>query len=534
MIGVIILKATKIKNVIILTVIIFIVLLLASLVYSHIIRDGIIRDSSISISHYIAEDVFNYWKDRKEEYNNYIKIIFNNILGIAKLIEIEEGKTVNNQQKINNYINEIIKTFPIINDISLYKKSESNQYEKVTENDNTELQEVLNKELIESLYENNYVNFLSEDKAKKYILYKTSNDSIIMINLISDIYYDKYDINIESLRDIEYVLFKNNDKIFRYVLNKKNDIEMLYNKIIVSEESNYRIVEINFNKYIEIDIPYLKGKDFNIFTVGLPMFIIPPSIRKKIRPPFMGLLIVPIILAIFSIGLILLAIKLEKTYIESNMNKERYSSIVLMAEQVAHEIRNPLNSISLIVQTIEEEIETGEVDKNNVEMLNKSINSIDSVVRDFISLNKEFSISKKKIKVKPYFTEILNKYKKLYPDVIIKEKVENISYNFDPKRIEQVINNIVLNSVQSMTDFTGNIIFNVKLNWKKKLEIIISDTGKGIDQKIINKIKEPFFTTKKTGTGMGLVIIDKIIQAHKGKMEIDTISGKGTTIKINI
>ena len=108
----------------------------------------------------------------------------------------------------------------------------------------------------------------------------------------------------------------------------------------------------------------------------------------------------------------------------------------------------------------------------------------------------------------------------------------NLQLHVDLIEMRKAVFNIVINALQSMT--AGGAL---SISTEKKdsnIEILISDTGKGIPKEIEGRIFDPFFTTKERGTGLGLAIAYKIIEAHKGTITFSSEEGKGTTFIIRL
>ena len=109
---------------------------------------------------------------------------------------------------------------------------------------------------------------------------------------------------------------------------------------------------------------------------------------------------------------------------------------------------------------------------------------------------------------------------------------DELYINGDYNRLCQVIINILKNSVESI-ETSGNI--NIKTILKnKKVNLIIEDNGCGMDKETLNKISEPFFTTKKRGAGLGVSLIYEIIEAHNAKINYQSEKEKGTIVTIKI
>jgi signal transduction histidine kinase len=99
-------------------------------------------------------------------------------------------------------------------------------------------------------------------------------------------------------------------------------------------------------------------------------------------------------------------------------------------------------------------------------------------------------------------------------------------------QLKQVFINIVKNAIEAMPD--GGVISMELRNTLDSVFIVISDQGEGIPKDMLPKLGEPFFTNKESGTGLGLMISQRIIQAHKGHLEIQSEVGQGTTVMIKL
>ena len=102
-----------------------------------------------------------------------------------------------------------------------------------------------------------------------------------------------------------------------------------------------------------------------------------------------------------------------------------------------------------------------------------------------------------------------------------------------PSQINQVFLNIVTNAAQAI-ETQGEIVITTKLHGSNQVAIRISDTGCGIPEENLNKIRDPFFTTKEvgTGTGLGLSIVDEIIRSHFGELQVESVVGKGSAFTV--
>jgi len=216
---------------------------------------------------------------------------------------------------------------------------------------------------------------------------------------------------------------------------------------------------------------------------------------------------------------------------------ERLESLGVLAASIAHEIRNPMNAISMIAQRFKLEFEPKSYEDeyyNLSDVLINEVKRINKIITEFL----EFASIKKSILTK----NSLNKLVKRVTDVLINlandknVKIENnlkneIEFSFDFDKLEQVLINILQNSIDSIEN---NGIVKIEYFWKDKKNIIkISDNGPGISPEIQDKIFNLYFTTKKKGSGLGLAISYKIINEHNGLIYFNS-NDKGTEFYIEL
>jgi len=108
-----------------------------------------------------------------------------------------------------------------------------------------------------------------------------------------------------------------------------------------------------------------------------------------------------------------------------------------------------------------------------------------------------------------------------------------LAAEMDSDRFSQCLLNLYLNSLQAM-DSGGQLTIKYSITERNLIKIEIKDTGSGIKSEDLNKIFDPYFTTKTKGTGLGLAIVHKIIEAHKGEIKVHSVFGQGTAFTIII
>ena len=202
-----------------------------------------------------------------------------------------------------------------------------------------------------------------------------------------------------------------------------------------------------------------------------------------------------------------------------------------MAASLAHEIRNPLASISGPIQMLSEDLRLDETDRRLMQIILRGKNRLEGFVKDFLLLARPKQSERKDIDVKAIIDDVLESLR------FNPEWHEHIEINMDlcdqtgiygnKAEIRQAIWNLILNAVQAMPE-GGILKIETRNDEKKYLEIRISDNGCGIEEKDQDRVFEPFYTTKENGTGLGMAIVNRIVESHMGKIRIKSKSGKGT------
>jgi len=211
---------------------------------------------------------------------------------------------------------------------------------------------------------------------------------------------------------------------------------------------------------------------------------------------------------------------------------EKLSLAGELAAGIAHEIRNPLTSLRGFVQLYRKEDMDGTKKLRN-EIMISEIDRINEIVSELLVLAKP---SNEAYELRDIVDE-LNKVTRLFEgqanlfNVLIKKEFDNHLPLINCQRsINQVFINVLKNAIESMPN-GGEVIIQVK-QMNDEIFIRIVDTGYGIPQSEINKIGSPFFTTKESGTGLGLMVSMKIIQNHKGTIRIESEVEKGTMVEM--
>jgi two-component system, NtrC family, sensor histidine kinase HydH len=215
---------------------------------------------------------------------------------------------------------------------------------------------------------------------------------------------------------------------------------------------------------------------------------------------------------------------------------QRLASIGRLAAGVAHEIRNPLSSIKGFATYFKERYRKNKDDQQTADIMIQEVERLNRVVGQLLEFAKPITISKKATSVDNVIKDSLRLIERQAAEKNIKIEpafssiVKKIQVDRD--RINQVLLNLYLNAIESIQD-GGTLNVALSMNKERKWVIIkVTDNGTGIRKKDIAHIFDPYFTTKPSGTGLGLAIVHNIIDAHDGKMEVESSPRKGTIVTL--
>ncbi|MBI4051905.1 MAG: HAMP domain-containing protein [Elusimicrobia bacterium] len=218
------------------------------------------------------------------------------------------------------------------------------------------------------------------------------------------------------------------------------------------------------------------------------------------------------------------------------ITKERLAAIGQMASVVGHEIRNPLAVINNSVYFIKTKLATGgEVDpkiSKHISIIESEIQQANGIISEILTFARTRELKPEVQSANTFLEELLSSYPFPSHIQLVQDFAsENPVVFIDPDEMKQCLRNLIGNAIEVMPG-GGVLKVSTVLVQQGWVRMDVADTGPGIPADILEKIFAPFFTTKARGTGLGLAVVRKVLDRHKGKVEVSSVVGKGTTFSL--
>ena len=220
------------------------------------------------------------------------------------------------------------------------------------------------------------------------------------------------------------------------------------------------------------------------------------------------------------------------------MQQQKLVSIGRLAAGIAHEINNPMTTILTTAMLIQEDLDSDDPIYKELQTIVDETLRCRKIVDNLLDFARQTKPSKEKNDINKIVMETINLTKKeaAFKDIRLGyDLAENLPLvHVDKGQIQQAMINLAINAIEA-TEGGGKVTFTTRLaSSGEAIEIIVSDTGKGIAEEDTPRIFEPFFTTKETGTGLGLAITHGLIEQHGGTIDVKSRMGEGTTFTIRL
>ena len=226
---------------------------------------------------------------------------------------------------------------------------------------------------------------------------------------------------------------------------------------------------------------------------------------------------------------------------ESTIESEKLSAITLLAAGVAHEIGNPLNSLNIHLQLMERELKRlpaaqAERVREDLRVARDEISRLDQIINQFLRAIRPTQPELQPTTVNDVIGETLALMEQEIGDrdiLVERELAEGLPrILLDRAQLKQAFYNIIKNALQAMR--SGGILRIRTEADDTHVAISFIDSGHGIAPEQIGRLFEPYFTTKQNGTGLGLMIVQRIVREHGGTIEVESDKDRGTTFRIKL
>lgn len=224
----------------------------------------------------------------------------------------------------------------------------------------------------------------------------------------------------------------------------------------------------------------------------------------------------------------------------------RLAAVGKLAAGVAHEIRNPLSSIKGFATYFKERYSNFKDDMEVADIMIQEVERLNRAVTQLLEFAKPLPVVAKEVNIRELLNHSIKliEYDKSQKNIKIDIDYKLTRENFitDPDRLNQILLNLYLNAIQAM-DENGALTIKVAgkptdrgfgADPEDKIVIAVTDTGRGIDEKDIEHIFDPYFTNRPGGTGLGLAMVHRAVEALGGDIQVESTIGRGTSFFIRL
>ncbi len=216
---------------------------------------------------------------------------------------------------------------------------------------------------------------------------------------------------------------------------------------------------------------------------------------------------------------------------------EKMASLGEMAAGLAHEIKNPLASLSGSIQMLREENRYDPERDNLMRIVLRETDRLTSLVSDFLLFAKPPAGKRESIRLDEAINEILELFHQnsaIQENLIIERKlIPDIFVEVDPVHLRQILWNLLLNGAEAI-EREGRITVQMVNQKNRWIQIVLRDNGAGISAENVDAIFDPFYTTKHSGTGLGLSIVYRILEYYGSRLDVESTEGQGTSVQFRL
>jgi len=224
-----------------------------------------------------------------------------------------------------------------------------------------------------------------------------------------------------------------------------------------------------------------------------------------------------------------------KTYMlqKKLVEEENMKRIGMMAHQMAHEIKNPLAALWGATQLLEGK---SDAEKENIDIIQEEMKRLTGILDSWQDFSKDIKLNREETGLTSLVAEVVKiiNLQKHKAEIRLEKPEEEIMIAVDHDRLKQVLINVIINSVQALV-YADRPVIKIRLVKKEKyIDIKIRDNGPGIKKQDLAKVKQPLYTSKTKGTGLGLAVCERIMKAHEGAFLIESDGESYTEVTLSL
>jgi signal transduction histidine kinase len=214
------------------------------------------------------------------------------------------------------------------------------------------------------------------------------------------------------------------------------------------------------------------------------------------------------------------------------VRNERLAAIGELAGMIGHDLRNPLAGIKNAVYVVrKKQSGLGEVGLSMLDTIDQAVEHADSIIADLLDYGREINLQMEEQSSKALIDYSILSLK-IPSNIAIKQNIQNTLLRVDGNKIQRVFANLIKNAFDAMPK--GGELAISSIQKENTVDFIFRDTGIGMSKEVAAKIFTPLFTTKAQGMGLGLVICKRFVEAHKGKLSVESEQNKGTAFIVSL
>jgi two-component system, sporulation sensor kinase E len=218
---------------------------------------------------------------------------------------------------------------------------------------------------------------------------------------------------------------------------------------------------------------------------------------------------------------------------------EKLASVGETVSSLVHELRNPLSTMKMGYLTLKKTNRFDDSEKHYLDLIEKEGHRLEVMLKDVLDFAKPQELRLIPQELHPVMEQAIERFRGEFgkEGIVVRREFAGAlpRVSVDAERLSQVLVNLLQNAMEAARGADPRIVVRTAhLQDQEAVRIEVSDNGVGIAENLLPKVFEPFFTGRKTGTGLGLTVVQKIVEAHRGRVAIKSRPGKGTTVQIDL